>query len=92
MRNVTMARNFKIQTRHNHRALHLQLTGDFDGSSACELLSALEDCLDTANRVYVHTKTLHEIHMFGRMVFEKGFSRIRKLCCGIVLKGEKLVV
>ena len=36
-----MSRNFKIETHYNRDEVHLRLVGDFDGSSACELLNIL---------------------------------------------------
>ena len=42
-----MAANFRIRVHQNSDNLHLRLDGDFDGSSACELLDLLnkyKDC------------------------------------------------
>ncbi len=37
-----MAQNFKIHSRQTENSIHLNLAGDFDGNSACELLHAIE--------------------------------------------------
>jgi hypothetical protein len=38
-----MATNFKISSHRTESKLHLNLAGDFDGSSAFELLNMLKD-------------------------------------------------
>ncbi len=87
-----MSRNFKIDTRHDHGSVRLRLSGDFDGSSACELLNAIEDCKETALRVLVDTGGLKEVHDFGRAVFERGSSLTTRSSAEIVLVGDKLTL
>ena len=37
-----MASNFKVLVHKNSDTLHLKLMGDFDGSSACEILHIMQ--------------------------------------------------
>jgi hypothetical protein len=72
-----MANNFKISSHRTESNLHLNLTGDFDGSSALELLNMLEENLDDTARVSINTSNLKKIHPFGRQVFNHNFSKFK---------------
>jgi anti-anti-sigma regulatory factor len=85
-----MSRNFKIETHHGRGSVHLRLAGDFDGSSACELLRTLETHTETARCVFVHTDALKTVNDFGRAVFQKGFVSTTRGSAEIVLEGDKL--
>mgnify|MGYP005869917961 CR=1 FL=1 len=72
-----MARNFRIQTSGTDRTFFIDLIGDFDGSSAFELLNLLQEKLTTkSNKAYINTTRLKSIHPFGRDVFVRNFSNI----------------
>lgn len=64
-----MASNFKILVHQNGIDLHLKLLGDFDGSSAHQLLNILEKYCCNCARVFIHTNYLKRIIPFGRSVF-----------------------
>ena len=54
-----MAANFKISPRRSHGELQLELIGDFDGTSACQLLNTLgETC--GFSKVLIDTKRLRK--------------------------------
>lgn len=72
-----MANNFKILRHRTDGNLQLSLAGDFDGSSAFELLIMLEENLDNTARVSINTSNLKKIHPFGRQVFNHNFSRLK---------------
>jgi len=55
----------------------LKLHGDFDGSSAFELINILEENKADLNNILVDTNDLTTIHSFGKEVFQKNI-RIRK--------------
>ena len=57
-----MAINFKVTLRQNPNEIHLRLNGDFDGSSACELLNILEKSCQLVSRVIIHTNGLRYIY------------------------------
>ena len=96
-----MALNFKVSVHRNSNNLHLKLMGDFDGSSAFELLNALEKNSNGTHRVIIHTNCLKNIHPFGLETFRRNLSeligdRTRILFTGenaalLALKGNKFV-
>ena len=65
-----MANNFRVCTReHSNQSLSLQLFGDFDGSSACELINVLDESVKKSNKVDIDTDGLRTINRFGLNVF-----------------------
>jgi hypothetical protein len=77
-----LASNFRIVKRRKRNAMFLSLSGDFDGSSAYELLNSLGEQCGGVRRVFVDTNGLNQIHPFGRdtlnsnlcLLKAKGFS------------------
>jgi len=84
-----MALSFRIVMHENSENLHLRLTGDFDGSSAFELLEVLKDRAHSVQKVFIHTSTLGDIHPFGQGVFEKRASELRDELQKIYFTGDK---
>jgi hypothetical protein len=82
-----MAANFKIFSHQNSDNLHLKLMGDFDGSSAYELIHTLEKYHDNTGRVFIHTCALSSVHPFGLNIFQKNGS-IKKLSQSLTFTGE----
>jgi anti-anti-sigma regulatory factor len=82
-----MAANFKIFSHQNSDNLHLKLMGDFDGSSAYELIHTLEKYHDNTGRVFIHTCALSSVHPFGLNIFQKNNS-IKKLSQSLTFTGE----
>lgn len=83
-----MARNFKIHTHRNGDSIHLDLMGDFDGSSAYELVELLRNKTHENSRVFIHTNALKEIHPFGRNVFLSNFDSMSDNCGNVLFMGE----
>lgn len=83
-----MSGNFDIFVHRNSDNLHLKLSGDFDGSSACELISLLEEQSDAANRVIIHTSGLGTVHSFGCELFQRHMRRVHSISGKILLTGE----
>ena len=83
-----MAANFKILIHQNSENLHLKLLGDFDGSSARELLETIKDHRHCVQKVIIHTNGLREINPFGKGVFQKTFQEINKLGFSFVFTGD----
>jgi hypothetical protein len=55
-----MAENFRVCTKtSSNQALAVQLFGDFDGSSACELIQVLDQRLKTSTKVAIDNGVLH---------------------------------
>ena len=72
-----MAHNFKISTHQTTENLNINLLGDFDGSSAFELINLLKDNLNSAKRIFIDTNNLKKVYPFGREVFNRNFSNLR---------------
>lgn len=83
-----MARNFKIDTHRNGDSIHLNLMGDFDGSSAYELVELLRKKSHEKSRVFIHTDALKEIHPFGRNVFLSNLDSLSDICGNVLFTGE----
>lgn len=69
-----MANNFKISIKHKGGTVHINLKGDFDGTSACQLFNILREKLVGVEKIVVHTDSLKNIFPFGRQVLERNFS------------------
>jgi hypothetical protein len=80
-----MATNFRIDFHQNSNNLHLRLDGDFDGSSAYELLNMLEKRCRFASRAFIHTNGLRFIHPFGVSVFRNRLGEL-KVCKHLILE------
>jgi hypothetical protein len=91
-----MASNFKIKAQPaKNKAISLKITGDFDGSSALELVNTLGTYAKASNRILLDTAGLNEVWGFGRAVFEDACSDIQEIRSGateLVLSGEKLAI
>ena len=79
-----MASNFKVFKHHNGENVHLKLSGDFDGSSAYELINIIDYYCNTTKNIFIHTSGLSSIHSFGISIFKTKYSRHNNL----VFTGE----
>ena len=66
-----MASNFEIAIDKNSDSIGLKLAGDFDGTSACELINAIKKVPQDAVRISIHTNGLKNIYPFGLDIFHK---------------------
>jgi len=83
-----MALNFQIYFYKNKDSLYIKLNGDFDGSSAHELLNALKENGPRFYHILIDTNDLKTICPFGRDVFEKNFKPFRKQLNNIIFSGK----
>ena len=83
-----MASNFQISTHEKRDSLHLKLYGDFDGSSAYELLNTLEHC-SRFDQIFIDTNELQTIYPFGKDVFQKNIGPIEKKFGNLIFIGER---
>lgn len=81
-----MAANFKIFKHQNSSNLHLKLSGDFDGTSAFELLNTLNNFNEYNGKIFIHTQGLKSVESFGREVFKNNIPDPKKF--NIVFTGE----
>ena len=65
-----MASDFQIFSYETRDSLHLKLAGDFDGTSAFELLETLKKYGSGFYQIFIDTNDLKTIHPFGREVFQ----------------------
>ena len=83
-----MVSNFKISFHRNSENVHLKLAGDFDRSSAYELLDALKKYCRGASRAFIHTSCLNQIHPFGRDVLQSHLDILNGQCIPLVFTGD----
>lgn len=83
-----MAANFHILVNHRTNSLHLKLGGDFDGTSACELLHMLEKIGHKKRKIIIDTNGLKRIYPFGRETFWKKLPSITHRPGNLVMTGK----
>jgi anti-anti-sigma regulatory factor len=83
-----MATNFTISFHRNSENVHLKLIGDFDGSSAYDLLQALKKYGHDTSRVFIHTSSLRNIHSFGLSVFHDNLKLLGDQSLELVFTGD----
>jgi hypothetical protein len=84
-----MASNFKILLDRSQDRIHLKLYGDFDGSSAHELLILLKNNSYGTLEICIQTEGLKHIHPFGLNIFYRGVRAINSCADRIVFTGKK---
>jgi hypothetical protein len=85
-----MASNFHIYSFKTRDSLHLKLEGDFDGSSAYELINALTQYGKGFYEIFIDTNDLKIIHPFGKDVFQKTLRSTNKLYRNLVFIGKNV--
>ena len=84
-----MAKNFRICTKErSNQSLALELFGDFDGSSACELINVLDESVKNASKVAIDTDGLKTIDAFGLNVFLPRMSWLNNTRVDIEVTGR----
>jgi anti-anti-sigma regulatory factor len=85
-----MANNFHMYTHKTTETLHVKLTGDFDGSSASELVNALTENQNKYYQIFINTTELNTIHPFGQEVLQRRLSEFKNQGPGVVFIGKNL--
>jgi len=83
-----MAKDFKISVQMKGEDVHLKLRGDFDGTSAHELLNVLRRSCAPCSKVYLHTGSLKTLHRFGLQVFHSNFDLLKGKALNLNFIGE----
>lgn len=84
-----MAKNFRIlSSESNHRMVRIRLQGDFDGTSAHELVNALRKYLVSYHIVAIDTEGLKSVQAFGLDVFSVRLKLLRRPDAGIAFYGR----
>jgi anti-anti-sigma factor len=85
-----MASNFKISTHRNSENLHLKLAGDFDGSSAMQLMNVLKKNINNGVfKIIIHTSCLNDISSFGLRTLHEQLSELNGDSGRLLFTGEK---
>ena len=84
-----MASKFNIKIGWNADRIHLSLYGDFDGSSAHELLNLLRKIFQSDNKILIHTEGLNHVYPFGLDIFHSNLGAINHGAQGIVYSGNR---
>jgi hypothetical protein len=69
-----MASNFGIAVDRNIDGFGLKLAGDFDATSAYELIYAIKKLPEDAVQISIYTNGLKTVHPFGLDVFHRNMS------------------
>jgi hypothetical protein len=72
-----MASNFTMRFQKENGNLHINLRGDFDGSSAYILFNALKRNYDDSNKIFVETRGLRKVSPFGRDTLQSNLSEFK---------------
>jgi hypothetical protein len=83
-----MASNFRISVRPSNSDVEVRLIGDFDGTSACELLNFLRDNCNGGVRVFINTRGLKEIYPFGVDTFQNNLYLLKELKLHLSFTGR----
>ena len=84
-----MAKNFRVCAKESsNQTLGLQLFGDFDGSSACELINVLDESVKKSSKVAIDTDGLRTINAFGLNVFLPRMSWLNNTQANIEVTGR----
>ena len=83
-----MAMNFKIFQIKSRNRVHLTLDGDFDGTSAHELVNTLRSYGPDVEKVFINTNRLKSVHPFGQVVFHRNLSSLVGRCKNLVFVGD----
>ena len=84
-----MASNFQILFNRTRDSVHLKLFGDFDGTSAHELLNLLKNNSRDTSKIYINTDGLKYILPFGRDIFNRSLGIMNSQSVRLVFTGEK---
>jgi hypothetical protein len=83
-----MASNFRISAHRNSDNLHLKLLGDFDGSSAWELVNAIKKD-SRVKKIFIHTNSLESINPFCCDTFQKNLAGLNLQPTRVLFTGER---
>ena len=83
-----MANNFRLLSNRFSNKIYLKLFGDFDGSSAYELLNVLKNCKDGSNQIFIDTNNINSIEPFGKEVFRRNLGVFDINIDKIIINGK----
>lgn len=84
-----VAKNFRVSTKKNgDKSLAFQLFGDFDASSACELINLLDESVAKSTKVAIDTDGLRNVNRFGLDVLLPRITRLNNTRVDIEVTGR----
>ena len=83
-----MAANFGITVDKNSAGFGLKLAGDFDATSAYELIYAIKKLPYDTAKLYIYTDGLKTINPFGLDIFHKFMRSLNGQSAKIVFTGN----
>ena len=83
-----MASNFAIAIENNSDAFFLKLEGDFDATSAYELIYAIKKLPEETAKIFIYTNELKSINTFGIDVFHRFMRSLNGQSAKIVFTGH----
>ena len=83
-----MASNFGINLDKTSDGVGLKLAGDFDGTSAYELIYAIKKLPEDTGRINICTNGLKNTYPFGLDVFHRFMRSLRGQSAKIVFTGH----
>lgn len=84
-----MSANFQIECKKQNGNLHISPKGDFDGSSAWQLIRLLGDAYDGDGQVFIETRNLGKVYPFGCRIFQSELNRCRIPANRLFFTGNK---
>jgi anti-anti-sigma regulatory factor len=88
VRRIVMARRSRVFAHRNSENIHLKLVGDFDESTAHELLALLRRYAPHASRAFIHTSCLSKIDPFAVRIFHYNLDFLRSMALELVFTGQ----
>ena len=83
-----MASNFGIATEKKGDGFVLKLQGDFDATSAYELIYAIKKLPDETVKISIYTNGVKDIHPYGLEVFHRNMRPFAGQYTKIVFTGN----
>ena len=83
-----MGAYFRVSVRRKKKNMHLRLIGDFDGSSAYQLVDKLKEYCIKSDHVIIDTDALREIHTFGLSILSYHMLKFKGPLSNITFVGE----
>jgi hypothetical protein len=83
-----MASNFGIAIDNNSEGVGLKLAGDFDATSAYELIFAIKKLPEDTGKISIQTNGLKNLYPFGLEIFHKFMNSLNGQSAKIVFTGN----
>jgi len=83
-----MASNFHVFSYKTRDTLHLRLSGDFDGTSAFQLLKTLKKQKAGFDQIFIDVNNLKTIYPFALEVFQKEMNSYDQKTDNFIFLGK----